>query len=232
MNAILPIRLNVMLKVFLLPASDGAGAVLIDAGMPGQAGRILEELAKHGFKPDMLRLILITHGHTDHFGSARDLRARTGAPVAVHAADSVALRRGVNPPEWNTPAAGLLKALAGLLPSRTSTNEAIALEPDIVFEEEWRLDAYGVAAQVLHTPGHTPGSITVHFDTGEMIVGDLVRGHLLQPRRPAPPFVALDLDQNWQSLARLMALGPREIHVSHWGPLKPADAERLMAQTQ
>ena len=58
--------------------------------------------------PDTLSpdFILITHGHTDHFGSARDLRARTGAPVAVPAADSVALRRGVNPPEWNPPAAG------------------------------------------------------------------------------------------------------------------------------
>lgn len=93
---ILPIRLGAIAKAFLIPTREGA--ILIDSGTPGQSERILQAMAAHGAAPESLRLILITHGHFDHFGSARELRERTGAPVAVHADDAIALRRGENPP--------------------------------------------------------------------------------------------------------------------------------------
>ena len=100
------LTLGTMSQVFLVKTATGA--ILIDAGMSGQTDRAIEALAAHGVSPQDIRLILITHGHLDHFGGAKALRARTGAPVAVHAKDADALRSGQNSPEakpttWGPP---------------------------------------------------------------------------------------------------------------------------------
>lgn len=99
--------------------------------------------------------------------------------------------------------------------SSTPPDPTVALEPDLIFSEDWPLEPYGLAGQVLHTPGHTPGSVSVVLEDGDFIAGDLLRGQVLRPRRPAPPFVAYNLAENWKSLRRLLALGPKIIHVTH-----------------
>ena len=96
-------------NVFLIQG-DG-GNILVDTATPGKADHILASLAAHGVLPEDIRLILITHGHIDHFGSAAALRERTGAPVAVHAGDAEALRQGVHQPDSLEPTGGLLKLL-------------------------------------------------------------------------------------------------------------------------
>ena len=74
-----------MLNSFILV---GDRPVLVDSGMPGQATKTLAALAGEGFAPADVSLILITHRHVDHIGSAAALRRATGAPVAVHALDA------------------------------------------------------------------------------------------------------------------------------------------------
>jgi glyoxylase-like metal-dependent hydrolase (beta-lactamase superfamily II) len=64
----------------------------MDTGNPGKADLILERLAGYSVAPHDVRLILITHWHVDHFGSASALRERTGAPVTIHARDVEAVR--------------------------------------------------------------------------------------------------------------------------------------------
>ncbi len=213
-------------NVFLI-RGDG-GAILVDAGNPGQADHILAQLAEHGVAPGDVRLILLTHGHVDHFGSAAELRERTGAPVAIHALDADAVRQGIQQPDSLQPTHWLV-ALGMRIPGVAGLTRAPACEPDIVFEEEWRLDEYtstplsasGVAGRVIHTPGHTPGSVSVLLDSGEALVGDLVMGRLmgLLPK-PGPPIVAWDLERNRESVRRLAALAPRIIYVGHGGPFK------------
>lgn len=145
------------------------GMILVDAGSRGWERRILSILDKTG--RDDLRLILITHAHLDHYGSAAAIRRHTGAPIAAHRADASAMVNGETPlgsarswgklVEWSMPIVQRF-----LRPPSTQV--------DIFADDGWRLDDYGLDAIVLHTPGHTPGSITLIVEGGLMFAGDLV----------------------------------------------------------
>ncbi|MDY7076672.1 MAG: MBL fold metallo-hydrolase [Chloroflexota bacterium] len=223
-------------NVFLVRGN--AGCVLVDTGNPGNADLILERLAVHGVAPGDVRLILITHGHVDHFGSAAALRERTGAPVAIHALDADAARQGIHQPDSLQPT-GRLMAFLMRIPGMTGAGHAPAFEPDITFEDEFHLDEYtfaslsasGIAGRVIHTPGHTPGSVSMLLDSGEAIVGDLVMGKLGGLlRRPGPPVVAWNLERNWESVRRLMALSPHVVYVGHGGPFEAEDLSKFVAK--
>lgn len=89
-----------------------------------------------------------------------------------------------------------------------------------------RLDDYGVAGQLLHTPGHTPGSLSLLLDSGEALVGDLLMGgflggHLL-PQRPGFHYFAQELAQGLHSLDQVLAMRPKQLFVGHGGPLEAA----------
>ncbi|MEA3340137.1 MAG: MBL fold metallo-hydrolase [Chloroflexota bacterium] len=217
-----------LVNVFLI--RGGAGCVLVDAGNPGQAHLILKRMAKHGVAPNDVRLILITHGHVDHFGSAAALRKQTGAPVAIHALDAGAARQGAHQQDSLRPTNRWI-GLAMRLPFLRLPDRAPAFEPDVVLEGEWRLDEYGVAGRVIHTPGHTPGSISALLDGGEAIVGDMVMGQLMGLiHKPGPPIVAWDLARNRESVRRLLALSPRVVYVGHGGPFRAEEVSEWNAQ--
>jgi len=236
-EAVIQINAGKFTNVFLIRGRTGC--VLVDTGNPGKADRILKRLAEHGIAPDDIRLILLTHGHTDHFGSAAALRERTGALVAVHALDADAVRQGIHQPGSLQPTGrlGALFMRISALWNLAVSDHAHAFEPDIVFEGEWRLDEYtstlrrgsgqallgagGVAGRMLPTPGHTPGSVSVLLDSGEAIVGDMVMGKLMgMLRKPGPPIVAWDLERNWESVRQLLAFWPRIVYVGHGGPFE------------
>jgi len=218
-NPITQISLG-MANVFIVRGQDGC--ILVDAGTPNSADDILSKLKVHGIAPNDIRLILITHGHIDHFGSAAALREQTGAPVAVHTLDAGDLRQDTNPQD-NPLQAGWLVRLLMRTPGLNKLfgpDNVPPCPPDIEFEgAETRLDEYGVAGRVILTPGHTHGSVTLLTDSGEAIVGDAVMGKLMgMIRKPGPPIVAYDLEQNRQSMRRLLDLSPHTIYVGHGGP--------------
>lgn len=86
-----PILPRGMVNSFLL---IGERPIVVDTGVPGSAPKILAALAREGFAPGDVSLILITHRHVDHIGSAAAVKQATGAPVAVHALDAEWLGRG------------------------------------------------------------------------------------------------------------------------------------------
>jgi len=198
-------------------------AIVVDTGLPGHGPTILDRLALHGLAPQDVKLILLTHGHADHMGSAAELKAATGAPIAIHPADAAQLRAGRN--SLLTPACLTARLVHPLVQHR----QAPPCEPDILLEEGQRLDQFGMPGRIMHTPGHSAGSVSVLLDGGQTLIGDLLLGGYLGgylfDRRPGLPYFIDNREQLLASVRRVLAEHLTTVFVGHGGPLKP-DAMR------
>jgi len=208
----------------------GKRPVIVDAGTPGSAQLIHDRVAAHGVDPKDVGLIVVTHGHVDHFGSAAELSRLTGAPIAGHIADLGVYRAGrVSQPY-------LPIGLFGHLFARTSrvreTTEPF--DPNVLIRGETHLSDFGVQARIMPTPGHTPGSVSVLTDDGDLVAGDLVATPFLGliRGRPANPPFHDDRHGNLASLREMLALGPTRVHVGHGAPLAPERVSRWVAAEQ
>ena len=137
-------------NAYLLCPEEGKGAILID---PGDDLMLLKRrLAQSG---RTLRGVLLTHGHFDHMLSAQPLCAITGAPAYIHEKDAEMLC---------DPQKNAYNAMAASQPSPVDF-EAELLEDTIEIE--------GVKFQILHTPGHTRGSVCFYDEeNGVLFSGD------------------------------------------------------------
>lgn len=210
----------------------GKRPVLVDTGIPGSAKKILAVLEREGFAPSDVSLILITHRHVDHIGSAAALREATGAPVAVHHLDAEYLARGDGGPRPPTGLGGRIFDLTGVPGAPTDP-----CEPDIVIDGPFDLAQYGVAdCSVLHTPGHTAGSISALLPNGDVLAGDLaiggvtfLGGLMMKTRVRKPPYEDDPIVVR-RSLIDLLDRGAKRFFVGHGGPLTADGIRRYVAQ--
>ncbi|MEW2371930.1 MBL fold metallo-hydrolase [Streptomyces sp. NPDC048387] len=208
----------------------GRRPVLVDAGTPGSGRRIHDQIAAHGVDPTDVSLIVVTHGHIDHFGSAAELHRLTGAPVAGHIADLGPFRTGqVREPYLPTGPMGRLMARNKDLHARVEP-----FEPDVLVTGETRLEDFGIQARIMPTPGHTAGSVSVLTDHGDLVAGDLIANSFfgLVRGRPANPPFHDDPLLNLASLREMLALDPAALHVGHGTPLDPERVRRWAAREQ
>jgi glyoxylase-like metal-dependent hydrolase (beta-lactamase superfamily II) len=226
--AITAINLTIA-KAYLV---QGARAILIDSGAPGSAPRILRALEQRGVTKQDVSLILLTHAHSDHAGSAAELRATLGAPVAIHAADAAMLRRGDN-------GAFIPVGLEARMSRRFVDKPFPGLAADLLVDEQTDFSDYGIDGRLLHTPGHSPGSVSLLLPGGQAIVGDILRGGfmggMVLSGRPSYPYFLYDLDDKDQlhdSIRRVLEAGAQRLHVGHGGPLPRVAVERWFNQKQ
>jgi glyoxylase-like metal-dependent hydrolase (beta-lactamase superfamily II) len=206
------------------------GAVLVDAGEPGKGPTVLHKLAKLVEGAGKPALIVATHGHFDHIGAAADLRAATGAKVAIHAGDADLLAHGTVAMPPGVTRWGRLSADVVLKPLYMPRLRITPLAPDIVLgDEEFSLAPFGVAGTVLHTPGHSPGSVTVLLESGEAFVGDCAMNGFPFCRRPSLPIYADDVAVLTQSWRRLLARNVTTIYPAHGRPFPAAAMTALLA---
>ncbi|MGB7537826.1 MAG: MBL fold metallo-hydrolase [Anaerolineales bacterium] len=172
-SEILPLNLG-MVNAYLLRA--GEGFILIDTGMPMHWRRLEAELLRAGALPGKLKLVVITHGDIDHTGNCAKLQKKYRSRIAVHPGDREQVQSG-KPlvRESGTPMGGLLRALGGIAARFQKRGASPALEtftPDVLLADQQSLGEYGLDATVLHTPGHTPGSIILLTGDGRLFAGD------------------------------------------------------------
>ena len=189
--------------------------------MPAYYSELTAELAAMGRTIDDVRALVVTHGHEDHIGFAERLRAERGVPVSIHALDR-ALARG----EARNPSAGMgerkLRSLLGymLWLMRRGAMRTKALTEVGTFDPGTTLDVPG-ALRVIHTPGHTPGSVTFHAPGHDaLFVGDALATDAVITERRGPqvcPFAA-DPDEALASLASIEELEAHWLLPGHGEP--------------
>ncbi len=62
----------------------GDGVIMIDGGVPQKGKAFIKAIKKILIKPEDIKLLILTHGHWDHIGSAKDIKEITGAKIAMH----------------------------------------------------------------------------------------------------------------------------------------------------
>jgi glyoxylase-like metal-dependent hydrolase (beta-lactamase superfamily II) len=222
---------NDIVACYLVEA-DG-GLTLIDAGVSGQWSDLRTELKSMGRSVGDIRGVILTHGDTDHVGFAERLRRDHGVPVFAHEADAPRARGEDRKPN----ASGGPMKIGPLLRFLWYAGRKGGLRTRWISEVETVTDGATVdlpgAPQVIHVPGHTPGSIAVHVPSVDAVfVGDaLTTGHVLTGATgPQPAPFTLDPGRALESLSRIEGLGVTWVLPGHGAPWNGgvADAVRLV----
>jgi hydroxyacylglutathione hydrolase len=176
-------------------------AIVIDPGDDIQ--NVLSVIAKHQLQ---VKQIVITHAHIDHVGGAMKLRAATGAPILLNQNDYDLLKMLDVQAAW----------IGMASPGKAEIDQSVG-ESDLV-------RAGSLAATVLHTPGHTEGSICLYF-AGEkkLIAGDtLFAGSIRRTDLPGGSYSKIIRSLH----EKVLALPDETIVVPGHGPLTTIGEER------
>ncbi len=186
-------------NVYLVKVSGGY--VSVDAGTPGDYERITAYLRSAGIEASDIKVIVLTHSHWDHAGGLKKLRELTGAKIAAHREEVPYLRGEVG----------------------TSRRRFEPVDVDIMLDDGD--EVYGL--RVIHTPGHTPGSICLlNTSQRSIFVGDLVyeeQGRL----REMHHHYSKDPHMNRASIAKLVNYDFDHVMPSHGNPIIGRGREAL-----
>ena len=176
-------------------------AIVIDPG--DEVGRIHRRVTELGLK---VKQILVTHAHIDHVGGALKLKRLTGAPILLNENDLALL--------------DMMEEQAGWLGIETPETAP----PDENLADGLRVGLESTPAQVIHTPGHTQGSVCLHFAPMKLLIaGDtLFAGSIGRTDLPGG-----NSEQILESIeSRLLALPDETRVLPGHGPMTSIGAER------
>jgi hydroxyacylglutathione hydrolase len=193
--------------------------VLVDAGTLGDMDDLRSGLASVGADLGDVRLVVVTHGHHDHAGLARELQ-RTGARIMLGVGDVDIAKQGEDDELKPT-------GLTGWLLKPLLKKEYPEFVPDIVVSEPVDLGPWGIQGKVLPMPGHTAGSLVVLLANHAAFVGDQMLGGwfggVFFARSPGEHYFQADPERNHRNIAALVGMGVETFYLGHGGPVARAD---------
>lgn len=183
---------------------------LIDTGFRGSSPRIVDVVNNLGRSVEEISLIILTHSHFDHAGGLAELRKLDRVKIAAHKAE---MADAGNQPFYT---GGRQKQARNLPASALRSVLSVKLdEVDIPLEGGEVLKPLG-GLEVIHTPGHTPGSISLFSPRNKL----LIVGDALHKRRWLPPkLVSTDLAQAIDSVKKMARLDFEILCFGHGRPL-------------
>jgi glyoxylase-like metal-dependent hydrolase (beta-lactamase superfamily II) len=174
--------------------------ILVDTGAGLSYQRLLENVVYLGFKPERITTILVTHAHIDHIGALNQFKEHLGCKIIAHNKDSKAIESG----------SGTGADVYGI--------DYIPCPVDIkLLKSEEQIKIGSQQFNIVHIPGHTPGSIAIYLDLeGKRILfGQDIHGPYLR-KWGADPIQAKS------SLKKLMELKADILCEGHFGIFQPA----------
>lgn len=212
----------------------GRPLTLVDAGPKTEAARQALDtgIQQAGYRLEDIRRVVLTHGHSDHFGNALWVAGRCGAPILAHPADRPKFageRWVVGHLRTHLLAAGLPESfLAAFTERMRAMRHLFDLIPQYqALNDGDGLDLDGSRLRVLHCPGHSLGHICLYHEDGVLVAGDLLLAEI-SPN----PIVEFDergeriptLPQYLHSLRRVLLLNCEVAHPGHGGPIANPNA--------
>ena len=195
---------------------DDERKTIIETGTSLEVGRILEAVQGFGLRPTEIDALVVSHVHLDHAGGAGFLlEAMPQAKVYVH---ERGLKHLVDPTKL------VASARTALGPDEAiefGTMRPVPAERLIAVTDGMSLDLGKHVLRFLDSPGHAPHELTILDErNGCLYTGDAAGlyfpgDEILIPIAPAPGF---DLAKNLETFERLLALEPRALLFSHYGP--------------
>jgi hydroxyacylglutathione hydrolase len=204
--------------IHLIPRVTGANAYLVkrddgitvvDTGLPGNAGRIIDYVQSIGCHPSDIKTIVLTHSDMDHAGSVARLKEETNAKVAIHEADAPRLSGEKELKAVKGMLGVFLRAVGTVMRFNRVKAEVLLKDSDIID-----------GLTVIHTPGHTEGSICLLLPGRALFVGDALLTNdervLSLPRRS----MSTDLDQAKESIKKVSELEYSVLLPGHGPPIE------------
>ncbi len=143
----------------------GETITLIDTGVAGGEVQIFETIRSSGRNPSEIALIILTHSHPDHIGSARAIQRESCCSIAAHPAERAWIE-DVDLQNRERPVPGFTTLVGGSVNIDHELNNGDSIEPDETREGE---------LQVFSTPGHSAGSISLFMhNEGALFSGDAI----------------------------------------------------------
>lgn len=194
-------------NVFLV--LSGNNKILVDTGPAFMRKIIIRRLRKLSIRT--IDYLVLTHTHFDHAANARAIKDFFNARVIVHASEEEFLRSGDSPvPAGTNLFTGWLTGTFGKLANRLVKYQGC--DADITFDQQLNLSEDLRNIQIIHTPGHSAGSVSVIIDNEIALAGDTLFG--TYPGSSFPPF-ADDLKLLFKSWELLLKNGCSVFLPSH-----------------
>jgi len=212
LQEIIPLRIS-LVNSYLIKNDDEY--ILIDTGFSMQRRAIKKELEQAGCRRGNLRLIVITHGDSDHTGNAVYIRQVYGARIGTHRKEADTCLKGdmrLNRQRLQSNPNFLTGAVLALPFARLG--RANRFKPDIYLEDGQDLSGFGCNAKIVHIPGHTSGSVGVITADGDLFCGDLLKNN----GKPAKNSLVDDPAEMDASIVRLGEMGVRMVCPGHGRP--------------
>lgn len=191
----------------------GEQTILIDGGAWGGFASFRSQLNALQIDPHEIQLILLTHGHWDHITSLADIQKLTGAKIAVHGRDQFMVESGEPPfPNGVTLYGKILSGLSKLvLHPHLSPLKVDTVIPDAGMS----LKPFGIPGNVIYTPGHSMGHVSIVTESGDAFVGDMAMNDWYLRRTPGLPILADDIGMVVESWKKILPLGIKRVYPAH-----------------